>query len=124
MATPRKARKVYNSEIVPTDDVAIIRRPPARTLEGRENQLIAKAYDLAEQQIDDGSASAQVITHFLKLGTEREKLERQKLTKETLLLQARIEGAASQARVEELYGKALNAMRAYAGQDPDEETDD
>jgi hypothetical protein len=124
MAAPRKARKVYNAEIVPTDEVALIRRPPARTLEGRENQLIAKAYELAEKQIDDGSASAQVITHFLKLGTEREKLERQKLTKETLLLQAKIDGAASQARVEELYGKALNAMRAYAGQDPDEDTDD
>lgn len=126
MAGPRKpqARKTYQSEIVPDDEVVVIRRPPAQTPEGREHQLIAKAYDLAERQIDDGSASSQVITHFLKLGTEREKLERQKLTKETLLLQAKIEGAASQARVEELYSKALNAMKSYAGQDPDEETND
>lgn len=127
MAGPRKPqpRKSYQAELVPDDEiVAIVRRPPAQTPEGREHQLIAKAYDLAERQIDNETASSQVITHFLKLGTEREKLERQKLQKETLLLQARIEGAASQARVEELYGKALNAMRAYAGQDPEEEDDD
>ena len=124
MAGPRKPqpRKTYQAELVPDNE--IVRRPPAQTPVGREHQLIAKAYDLAERQIDDGSASSQVITHFLKLGTEREKLERQKLQKETLLLQARIEGAASQARVEELYGKALNAMRAYAGQDPEEEDHD
>jgi hypothetical protein len=123
MATPRKARTVYNSEIVPDKEVAVVRRPPARTLEGREQQLTAKAYDLAEKQIDDGTASAQVITHFLKLGTEREKLERQKIALEAKLLNAKVEGMASMARTEELYNKALNAMRAYAGQDP-EETDD
>ncbi len=124
MAGPRKPqpRKTYLAEIVPDNEIA--RRPPAQTPEGRERQLILKAYDLAEKQIDDGTASAQVITHFLKAGTEREKLERAKISKETVLLQARIEGAASQARVEELYGKALNAMRAYAGQDPEEESDD
>jgi hypothetical protein len=127
MAGPRKPqpRKTYQAELVPDDEVAtIVRRPPAQTPVAREHQLIAKAYDLAERQIDDGSASSQVITHFLKLGTEREKLERQKLQKETLLLQARIEGSESQKRVEELYGKALNAMRAYAGQDPEEEDND
>lgn len=127
MAGPRKPqpRKTYQAELVPDDEIAlIVRRPPAQTPEGREHQLIAKAYDLAERQIDDGSASSQVITHFLKMGAGREKLERAKIQKESLLLQARIEGAASQARVEELYGKALNAMRAYAGQDPEEEDDD
>lgn len=124
MAGQRKPqpRKTYQAEIVPDNEV-VIRRPPAQTPEGREHQLIAKAYDLAEKQIDDGTASSQVITHFLKAGAEREKLERAKIQKETVLLQARIEGAASQARVEELYGKALNAMRAYAGQDPEEEDD-
>lgn len=123
MATPRKARPVFDSEIVSEDAIAI-RRPPARTIEGRERQLTAKAYDLAEKQIDDGTASAQVITHFLKLGTEREKLERSKLTQETKLLVAKVEGMASMARTEELYNKALNAMRAYAGQDPEEGSDD
>lgn len=119
MAAPRKPRKVYDSELEPDDAVAIVRRPQAKTPEGREHQLIAKAYDLAERQIDEGTASSQVITHFLKLGTEREKLERAKLKQETLLVTAKVEGMASMARTEELYNKALNAMRAYNGQEPD-----
>lgn len=123
MAAPRKPRKVYDSELASEDAVAIIRRPQAKTPEVREQQLIAKTYDLAEKQIEEGTASSQVITHFLKLGTEREKLERQKLKQETILLTAKVESMASQARTEEMYGKALKAMRSYAGQDPEDEDD-
>jgi hypothetical protein len=97
-------------------------RPPATTPEGRENQLISSAVDLAERQLMDGTASAQVITHFLKLGSSRERLEQERLENENILLRAKKEAMDSQARVEELYGKALNAMRAYAGQ-PSEELD-
>ena len=78
-------------------------RPPATTLEGRENQLIAEAVDLAEQQIRSGKASSQVITHFLKLGTTREKLEQERLANENSLLKAKVEALASSVRVEELY---------------------
>lgn len=90
-------------------------RPPATTPDGREKQLIAIAYDLAERQIRDGTATAQVITHFLKLGTEREKLERKKLEGENRLLEARAESLASADRIEELTKKALEAFRSYAG---------
>lgn len=93
-------------------------RPPATTPEARENQLISSAVDLAEQQLRDGTASAQVITHFLKLGSSREKLEQERLQNENILLRAKKEAMDSQARVEELYGKALDAMRTYAGQPP------
>ena len=41
---------------------------PALSPEARENQLIDLAVNLAEQQLLDGTASSQVITHFLKLG--------------------------------------------------------
>jgi hypothetical protein len=122
MATPRKARKVYDSEVVSEDAVAIMRRPKAKTPEARERQMVAQAFDLAEKQIIDGTASSQVITHFLKLGSEREKLERQKIALEAKLLNAKVEGMASQAQSEEMYKKALNAMRAYSGQE--EEPDD
>lgn len=91
---------------------------PATTPEGRENQLIALAVDLAEKQLVDGSASAQVISHYLKLGSSREQLEQQRLKNENSLLDAKVESMASAKRVEELYGQALNAMRAYSGQDP------
>lgn len=92
---------------------------PATTPEGRENQLISLATDLAERQMMEGTASSQVITHFLKLGTSRERLEQERLERENLLLAAKAEHMASAGRVEELYGKALEAMRSYAGQDPE-----
>lgn len=94
------------------------KRRPATTPEGRENQLIALAVDLAEKQIKEGTVSSQVLTHYLKLGSSREKLEQERLRRENHLLAAKAEAMASAKRVEELYGKALNAMRTYAGQDP------
>lgn len=99
------------------------RRRPATTPEGRENQLIALATDLAEQQLRQGTASAQVISHFLKAGSMREQLEKERLANENELLKHKTEALASAARVEELYGKALDAMRSYSGQ-PAEQDDD
>lgn len=90
---------------------------PATTLEGRENQLISLASDLAERQLANGTASAQVITHFLKLGSTRERLEQQKIQKENLLLSAKVDDMASARRVEELMIDALNAMKTYTGQE-------
>ena len=82
------------------------------------------AYDLAEKQIVEGTASSQVITHFLKLGTTREQLEQERLARENALLEEKVASLASARRVEELYAQALDAMRSYAGQDsPDEELD-
>lgn len=96
------------------------KRPPATTPERRENQLVSLAVELAEKQMREGTASSQVITHFLKLASGREELEREKLRSENSLLKAKIEALASAARVEELYAKALTAMRSYAGQLPDD----
>lgn len=91
---------------------------PATTPEAREQQLISAAVDLAEKQLADGSASAQVITHFLKLGSSREQLEQAKMTQEVELAKAKIEAMASAKRIEEMYGEALSAMRAYGGHEP------
>lgn len=93
---------------------------PATTPEARENQLVAMAVDLVEQQIRDGSASSQVLTHYLKLGSSRERLEQQRIAQENSLLEAKIEAMKSAKRVEELYEQALSAMRSYAGQTPPE----
>jgi hypothetical protein len=96
------------------------KRPPGTTPTARENQLVALAVDVAEQQLRNGTASAQVITHFLKLGSSREQLEKERLAHENQLLQAKREQIESAARVEELYTRALGAMRSYQGQeDPD-----
>lgn len=91
-------------------------RRPATTPEARENDLVSLAHDLAEEQIRDGVASSQVITHFLKLGSTRERLEQQRLEHEVELTRVKIEAIEGQKRVEELYLNALSAMRAYSGE--------
>jgi len=94
------------------------RRRPATSPEARENELISYAADLAEEQILGGTASSQVITHFLKLGSSRERLEQERLKHENELLEVKKEAMESQKRVEELYMQALDAMRSYSGVDP------
>lgn len=81
--------------------------------------MISLAVDLAERQLREGTASAQVITHFLKLATTREQLEKEKLERENELLRAKTEALESAKRVEELYANALNAMKTYSGQSDD-----
>lgn len=88
---------------------------PALTPEARENQLIYLATNLAEQQLRDGTASSQVITHYLKLGSSKEKLEQEILRENKKLLTAKTEAIQSAKRVEELYTEAIAAMRQYSG---------
>lgn len=94
------------------------RRKPATSPEQREGQLISKASDLAEEQIESGTASSQVITHFLKLGSSRERLEQERIRHENELMEVKKEAMAGQKRVEELYMSALDAMRSYSGAAP------
>ena len=96
-------------------------RPPAKTPEERENQLIEAAVDLAEVQLRCGEASAQVITHYLRLGSSRERLEQQRLKNEVALLETKREVMESEKRTEALIQDALEAMRSYSGNSPEEE---
>lgn len=98
--------------------------PPATTLEGREDQLIAAAMDLVERRISEGTASAQETVHFLRLGSRRNQLEQDKLRHEGLVLQTRVREMESRRSSEELYSRALAAMRGYQGLDPMEGQDD
>lgn len=91
------------------------RRRRATTPEARENQLVALAVDLAEKQLADGTASVAVITHYLKLGSTREALERQKLEFQSELLKAQAENQRSAKQVEALYVDAIAAMKNYGG---------
>lgn len=92
------------------------RRPPATTPEARENQLISLAVDLAEKQLAEGTASSQVIAHYIKLGSTKERLEKEILQEQRELLKAKTEAIQSAKRVEDLYTNALSAMRSYSGQ--------
>ena len=99
-------------------------RPPATTPEERENQLISAAVDLAERQLTTGEASAQVITHYLKLGSSRERLEQQRLKNEVALLETKREMMESEKRVETLIAEALHAMQSYSGHDTSDQEPD
>jgi phage-related minor tail protein len=88
---------------------------PALTPEARENQMISLAVDLAEKQLRDGTASSQLITHYLKLGSTKEKVEREILEKQKELIEAKTQSLQSTKRVEELYANAMNAFKKYSG---------
>lgn len=93
----------------------IISSRPGLTPESRENQLVSLAIDLAEKQLRDGSASSQVISHFLKQGSTNNMLEKQTLLKNLELITAKTDAIKSGKVIEELYTNALAAMRSYSG---------
>ena len=107
------ARKVKSSES--TGSSKKIR--PALTPEARELQMIS----LAERQLLEGTASSQVITHYLKLGSSREKLERERLEEENNLLRAKVRAIDSTDEIKDLYKDAINAFRIYSGQGNDDD---
>lgn len=97
---------------------------PAISPEARENQMIALAVDLAEHQLREGTASSQVIVHYLKLGTTRYELEKEKLRKENNVLEAKAKAYASSEEIKELYDNAIKAMRNYGGYGNGEDYED
>lgn len=106
-------------------DTGRSKRPPATTPKGRENELISLAVDLAEKKMRDGTAPAQVIAHYLKLGSTREQLEQSRIAQENALMAKKIEQIDSQKRIEDLYTEAIAAMRNYgAGMAPSVEEED
>ena len=91
------------------------KRPPANTVESRENQLITLAVNLAEKQLAEGTASSQVVTHYLKLGSTKDRLEKEILGEQKKLLVAKTEAIKSAQRSEELFSEAIEAMKTYGG---------
>ena len=94
---------------------------PALTPEARENQLISLAVDLAEKQLQEGTASSQVITHYLKLGSTKERIEKEILEKQKELITAKTEALQSAKRIEALYTDAISAMKKYTGHGDDQD---
>lgn len=102
------------AKVVGTDSTR--RKRPALSPDARENQMISLAVDLAEKQLMEGTASSQVITHYLKLASRREQIEREILEEQRELIKAKTKAVASQDEIKELYSEALKAMRKYNGQ--------
>lgn len=105
---PRKTAKT---------DIPTRRTRPALTPEARENEMIALAVDLAEEQLRNGTASSQVITHYLKLGSSKERIEKEILEKQKGLLEAKTDQIMAAKKSEEDYAKVLDALRIYSGTD-------
>lgn len=88
---------------------------PASTPEGRQAQIVAAAVDLAEQRILDGTASNQLLLHYIKIADPMRKIEEEILEKQKELIVAKTENLASQKKMEELYSEAIKAMTRYSG---------
>jgi hypothetical protein len=101
---------------IPKTDGEQRKRKPALSPEARENQMIALAMDLAEQRLRDGTASSQEVTHFLKLASSKERLEKEIMEKQKALIEARTNAYASSDEIKALYADAMAAFRSYNGQ--------
>ena len=111
MARPKSNGKPLNSP----------KTRPATSPEARENQLISLAYDLVEQRLRDGTATSQETVHFLKLGSTKERVEKEILERQKELITAKTEMLQSAKNVEQLYKNAIIAMRSYTGARQEEE---
>lgn len=96
------------------------RRPPSLSISSREDELISLAVNLAEKQLREGTATSQVISHYLKLASSKERLEREMLLKQNELIQAKIDSLRANQNTEKLYADAIEAMKAYGGNDEKE----
>ena len=101
-------KQVHTGETRPTRRKAI--DPNARL-----DQIVALAHDVAEEQMRNGTASSQVITHFLKLGTEKERLERELLEQQVELAKVKAEAIKAEQHRDEMYAEAMKAMAIYSG---------
>lgn len=91
------------------------KQAPARSTEAREQQLQNLAMNLAEQKLRDGTASSQIICHFLNLATEKAALEREKIRADVKLQNAKVDSIEQMKSTEETYKKAIAAMQRYQG---------
>lgn len=105
----------------PTAPLKQRRRRPATDPESRENQLIAYAYDLVEQRMLDGTASPSETVHFLRLGSTKERIEKEILERQKDLITAKTESLQSSKRSEEFYERVIKAMKLYSGHGSDDE---
>ena len=103
----------------PVEDVEL--PPPAKTLAGRNDQLTEAAFKLAHKRLLNETASAQEVVHFLKQGSIREELEREKIRQENVVLQARVKEMESRVSSENLSRAALDAFRGYVATTDDDE---
>lgn len=109
----------------PVEETSLKKRKstPATSPEGRENQLVALAYDLLEQRLRDGTATSQEVTTLIKYGSPKGRLEKEILEQQKELMAAKTEALHTARHIDELYQNAINAMRTYSGLGVGDEAD-
>lgn len=108
-----------NEDISSENQEEFVSQLTASTPEGRENEMIMLAYQEVERRIRDHTATSQELCHFLKMGSEKERLEREKLEVEMELQRAKADSIESGKHMEELYNNAIAAMKLYSGVEED-----
>ena len=108
-----------NKDISSENQEEFVSQLTASTPEGRENEMIMLAYQEVERRIRDHTATSQELCHFLKMGSEKERLEREKLEVEMELQRVKAEAIESGRHMEELYNNAIAAMKLYSGSEED-----
>ena len=104
-----------NKDISSENQEEFVSQLTASTPEGRENEMIMLAYQEVERRIRDHTATSQELCHFLKMGSEKERLEREKLEVEMELQRVKADSIESGKHMEELYNNAIAAMKLYSG---------
>lgn len=93
------------------NDISVSKKQkPFKSIEEAENTNIALAMNLARKQLEEGTASAQVIAHFLKIGSTKERDEKELRQQQIELMSAKTGAIKSAQSSEELYAKAIDAM--------------
>ena len=105
-------------------DSKVKQLPPAKTPEAWEDRLIGLAYAEAEKQLLAGTASSQIVNHFLKLGSSKESLEKDILREKSKLMSAQTQNLEDSKRTEETYQKAIDAMKIYSGHGEEDHYDE
>lgn len=103
-----------------TSEPKELERAPAKSPEEQEQRMILLAMRQAERDLENGTASSQVVCHYLKLASSKERAEKEKLKEEIKLLRAKSKAIESAERMEKVYDEALAAMKEYTGKKTDE----
>ena len=90
------------------------------TPEGRENELIDMAYNEVARRIANHEATSAELVHFLKMGSEKERLERSKIEAEMELQRAKTVAIEEGRSMEAIAKEAMEAFKRYSGADDED----
>lgn len=86
---------------------------PSELERERENMFLAT--ELAAKQLRDGTAKAQVVTHYLRMSSPREDIERRMMEAKIALLEGQLAACQNDMATQALIIEALESLREYRG---------